>query len=804
MTTGPLAFPLIPGVEPIRLIATTRSSMVWLAYQESMDRRVAVKVLSSTSPAANSLFDQERHALGRLSTHRRILTIYASGTDQGRLYLILQYADGGTLRDRLRTGNVPPSEIGTLAAAIAEALHVVHDAGMVHADLKPSNILLDSLTGPLLADLGLSRFEAAAGASGFSLTYAAPELLRGQPATAASDMYSFGVVLYEILTGRPPFDPAEDQSVLGFAQRVANSDPADIPAHMVSVPDLRQLTRLLLAKTPEERPTAQRALQLLRPESETVRAAPPHPPIGRTRRRRLAALSAAAVAALAVGIGVSAFVSHSGGSTSVTPSTPTLAVEAPTASPSPPAPEPTTMPSSTSATLSSSASSASSDETDAATTTTAVEIIRESPWQYGSYIAPDRWAASTSRDRMTIDVINLNGLTPMSPTEAGDEVWISAASEDQTAGGIFIIEATSLSVSRGQTDVVPSGRALVDQDQTGVVPLLAGDTGGLRAISDDPTIDGTEYSPGATPYSPIYLKPDPSEWPGPVLAYSFPAATAEPFGITPQPDEGSPSFVQKVFPSGASQPGEPGPILKMGAVGAEFAYIAEQSSDPFAGASIIRWPLLGGGPPTYFPIDPSKSGAVQDVLHLSPDGSIWTESRERIVTRFDPVSNRVTGVVAAGPCPTTDELVGCKFLTDDASHGLIAHGAFWIGNPVDGRLYRIDLDSVEITDSYAIGATPGTPAATQTGVWISDLDTGSVVRIDAASRSVTHRFELPCYDTRAAQEDLAPAVADCESFSDGIDWRYRPTGTDDSIWLPWQGMLYRLHEPEPADDSADE
>lgn len=186
---------------------------VYRAYQASLNRYVAIKVLPPTMAQDAQFvarFRQEALAAGRLN-HPNILRIYDADTFEGRHYIVMDYVSGGTLADRLRSGPLPPDMAADIAAQIADALDHAHRRGIVHRDLKPSNILLDEEGRPLLADFGIAQ----AMSSGPRLTqtgtsvgtpeYMSPEQGQGLRVDGRSDIYSLGVVLFQMLTGRIPF-----------------------------------------------------------------------------------------------------------------------------------------------------------------------------------------------------------------------------------------------------------------------------------------------------------------------------------------------------------------------------------------------------------------------------------------------------------------------------------------------------------------------------------------------------------------------------------------------------------------------
>src|SRR5258706_5545119 len=185
-------------------------SQVYLAYDEDLDRDVAIKVVSSGQAEYIERFKREAKAIGRL-THDHILPAFDSGEQGPWHYLVMPYIEHNTLRERLERGDLTLEEAGELLQQIASALQHAHDNGIVHRDIKPSNILLRDDHYAYLADFGLAK--SLKGSSNLTQLgtllgtpeYMAPELADG-PATTSSDIYALGVLLYQMATSRVPFD----------------------------------------------------------------------------------------------------------------------------------------------------------------------------------------------------------------------------------------------------------------------------------------------------------------------------------------------------------------------------------------------------------------------------------------------------------------------------------------------------------------------------------------------------------------------------------------------------------------------
>ena len=293
----------VPGYRELARIGHGGFSVVYRAVQESFERAVALKVLTVGSDEdARRRFLREVRLASRLSGHPHVVTVLDTGsTDSGRPYLAMDLYDGGSMKQRLnRSGPLSAAETALLGAKIAEALAAAHSLGVIHRDVKPNNILISRFGEPALADFGVSvLLDSSSSASVldvFSPQHAAPELMaRGVP-TRSSDVYALGSTLYELLTGRPPFD-AENRDVRSLMWR-AMSEPAPRP-DCPELPGLAHAIVRALAKDPADRfPEAAdfaRTLRALIPEGSSATLLLPDFPYGASAAASVSASAAVEV-----------------------------------------------------------------------------------------------------------------------------------------------------------------------------------------------------------------------------------------------------------------------------------------------------------------------------------------------------------------------------------------------------------------------------------------------------------------------------------------------------------------------------
>ncbi len=248
----------LEGLQELTEIGRGGFGVVYRAHETDLNRTVAVKVLNEASAdLAQKRLDRERRAMGVLSGHPNIVTIYRTGTTGGSPYLVMEFLGGGSLADRLHHGPpIPWQEAVNIGTSLADAIDAAHRAGVFHRDIKPANVLLSDTGVPKLGDFGIANVEAVSQTSGVmkaTVAHAPPEVLGGSEGDARSDIYSLASTMYELITGRPAFVRPEDTSPVPVMMRITSEAVPDVdPA--ICPPAVTRCLQQAMAKDPAHRP----------------------------------------------------------------------------------------------------------------------------------------------------------------------------------------------------------------------------------------------------------------------------------------------------------------------------------------------------------------------------------------------------------------------------------------------------------------------------------------------------------------------------------------------------------------------
>jgi serine/threonine protein kinase len=298
---------LKPELEILRQLGSGATANVYLAREPALQRLVAVKVLRpdvAADTVARQRFEREAQSAARIS-HANVTAVYRVGRLAGDVpYMVMEYIDGRTVQEVIAAGTT--FDVGYargLLASVAAALAAAHERGIIHRDVRPGNVFVENRTArAVLGDFGIAALLESGAATAARLTmlgvklgdtrYMSPEQLRGEPVTEASDMYSFGILAYEVLTGRGPYEAnGEAQMMAAHLQR----EPLKLRELRGDVdPAVAARVERCLAKDPNLRPRAQEIAAALATGSTAAAAAVPADDLGpiaqlldELRRRRV-------------------------------------------------------------------------------------------------------------------------------------------------------------------------------------------------------------------------------------------------------------------------------------------------------------------------------------------------------------------------------------------------------------------------------------------------------------------------------------------------------------------------------------
>ena len=234
--------------------------LVYRAYDPQIDRLVALKVLRQdrvTSEEFVYRFLKEAKAIGRLS-HPNIVTVYDAGQDHDTIYIAMEFLEGKPLNEIIQERRLSVQEVVNIGVHVAEALDYAHSQGIVHRDIKPSNIFVTSFKRPIITDFGIARIDdpssphqTQAGTILGTPLYMSPEQVMGKTVDGRSDLYSLGVILYELATGKNPF---RGKNIAAIFRAILEDTPAEPVKTDSSVPQVvSELIMKSIEKMPDKR-----------------------------------------------------------------------------------------------------------------------------------------------------------------------------------------------------------------------------------------------------------------------------------------------------------------------------------------------------------------------------------------------------------------------------------------------------------------------------------------------------------------------------------------------------------------------
>ena len=268
--------PLVPGsrLGPYEIVCSVGAGgmgEVFRARDTRLGRDVAVKILTAAlagDPDSVRRFEKEARAVAALS-HPNVVPLFDVGCQDGVRYAVSEYVEGETLRGRLKREPMPPGEAADVAAQIAEGLSAAHQKGFVHRDIKPENVILAHATFARILDFGLAKrsagltalsvseedvtqsaFLTAPGIIAGTVGYMSPEQVRGEPVDGRSDIFSLGVVLWEMLTGHRPF---RGESPVDTLSAILREEPPPDPVLAGLPSEFERILRRALQKRPPDR-----------------------------------------------------------------------------------------------------------------------------------------------------------------------------------------------------------------------------------------------------------------------------------------------------------------------------------------------------------------------------------------------------------------------------------------------------------------------------------------------------------------------------------------------------------------------
>jgi serine/threonine protein kinase/Tol biopolymer transport system component len=257
---------VINGYEVLSLIGVGGMARVYMARQQSMNRQVALKVLPQQFASDDTYlqrFNREVKIVSQLE-HAHIVPVYDYGEHEGQPYIVMRYMPSGSVDDLLNNGPLELKTIASVLSQIAPALDYAHSKGVLHRDLKPSNVLLDETGTAFLSDFGIARLNEGKGSTITTQgvvgtpSYMSPEQAQGKELDGRSDIYSLGVMLFELATGRRPFEADTPYSIA--VMQVTTPPPSPRAVNPLLPQSVERVILRALRKDPNERPPTAVAL----------------------------------------------------------------------------------------------------------------------------------------------------------------------------------------------------------------------------------------------------------------------------------------------------------------------------------------------------------------------------------------------------------------------------------------------------------------------------------------------------------------------------------------------------------------
>ncbi len=789
----------VEGLDPGRIVARGSQGAVYRSREAALSRDVAVKLLDLPDEVARQRFAIEQVAMGRLSGGLGIVTVYRSGiAGDGRGYLVMEWMAGGSLREWPGGGTLGWEACAALGLRLARALAVAHEAGVVHGDIKPANILFDASGLPNLSDFGLSRIDGSGTDAGLTRAFAAPEVLRGESPTPESDVYSLAVVLAGVLAGGP--GRPKGRSLGGPSQ-------------------LEGLIDAAMATDPAGRPTAQGLAEVLDAlvAEETVRDLPARAEAAGRGGRMVAAVIGALVL-------VGVFYATTLGSSRPQP-VPASQLPLTPAELSAPTPEAPSLPSTTRSAGEVAVPSTTTTVPLFALTTTLVDELEvasiamgeSTPWSPVAlggrmYVAVGSTLASFDDSGTLIEEWGLSGTSSHPPLSLEGRIYQPvvrracdgrcwAAHLDVLDPALGEVSSVNLGVEGRPSTPIPvpldpwctfaslrntgdSDADCVGVDGSSLLWVRAGEAIVFVTAGDDPRRFASLYEEWLS---------DPSRSGNEVLV-----TRRDLHACIEEGRVGSDGllYIKPACVRGDSIQMPADRLLLAG--GAGLASLGTvRLVEPFVGEGLkgsgkgiahgfVEW--HGGTVASVVFIGRNQDLGANDQLsphlHVAPDGAVWVLSTRSEAFRID-LSDLLADpepVVRVGPCPADADRGFTECVrAEPGATALMVGETLLVPNAGDDAIHHLDTRTGGVPAVTSVGGDPGTPVLWDGVPWVIDTEGAAAVRLDPGEMSL--RLSLAC------------GVERCQPSPDSRFFEHRPVPVGDGLWVPWLGYLIRLPHP---------